>query len=125
MKAKYLAMAAAVALLAACTSPTEDARSPEAGTAGTLHNGALNMPPVGPVDSTASIGTQGVYGTDQPPSNGPVVTNGYGGSTVVAPGGTVVAPGGTIYYDAYGRAYALDAYGRPYYVTAPGIIVRP
>ena len=118
MGAKYLAMAAAVALLAACTTTYDDARSPEAGTAGTLHNGVLNSAPIGPVDSTASIGTQGVYGTDQPPPNGPVATNGYGGSTVVA-------PGGTIYYDAYGRAYALDAYGRPYYVTAPGIIVRP
>jgi hypothetical protein len=120
MPGKYLAMVGAVALLAACTSSAHDARSPEAGTAGAMRNGALNLPPVGPVDSTASVGTKGVYGTDAPPPSGPV-TSGYGSSTPPA----VVAPGGTIYYDAYGRAYAIDAYGRPYYVTAPGVYVRP
>jgi hypothetical protein len=121
MTAKYLAMAGAVALLAACSSTYDDARSPEAGTAGTLRNGALNLDPVGPVDSSASVGTKGVYGTDVPPPNGPV-TSGYGSSmppTVAPP------PTGAIYYDAYGRAYAIDAYGRPYYITAPGVIVRP
>jgi len=114
----YLAVASAALLLAACTSTYDDSRSPEAGTAGTLRNGALNLPPVGPVDSSAAVGTQGVYGTDAPPPSGPAVTSGSGGSTVVA-------PGGRIYYDAYGRAYALDAYGRPYYVAAPNVIVRP
>lgn len=118
MNSSYPWVAGAAMLLAACSSTYDDPRSPEAGTAGTLRNGALNFPPVGPVDSTASIGTQGVYGTDVPPQSGPAVTSGSGGSTVLA-------PGGTIYYDAYGRAYALDAYGRPYYVTAPGVIVRP
>lgn len=117
MKPVGLAVVGAAALLAACASPYEDARSPEAGTAGTLHNGVLNSSPVGPVDSTASIGTQGVYGTDVPPPGRPAVTAGSGGSTVVA-------PPGAIYYDAYGRAYALDAYGRPYYVTAPGVVPR-
>jgi hypothetical protein len=118
MKPKNIAIVGAAVLLAACSSTYDDARSPEAGTAGAPRNGALNLPPVGPVDSTASVGTQGVYGTDAPPPSGPAVTSGSGGSTVIA-------PGGTIYYDAYGRAYALDAYGRPYYVTAPGVIVRP
>jgi hypothetical protein len=118
MRATFLAVAGAAALLAACASSGEDARSPEAGTAGTLHNGALNLAPVGPVDSTASVGTQGVYGTDAPPSEGAAVTSGSGGST--AP-----ARRGAVYYDAYGRAYMLDPYGRPYYVTAPGAAARP
>ena len=118
MRPTCLAAAGAAVLVAACTTSYDDARSPEAGSAGTLHNGALNLAPVGPVDSTASIGTQGVYGTDVPPPNGSAVTSGCGGSTVVAPHGAV-------YYDAYGRAYMLDPYGRPYYVTAPGVVARP
>jgi hypothetical protein len=119
MTGKYLAMAGAVALLAACASSYDDARSPEVGTAGTLRNSALNLPPVGPVDSTSSVGTKGVYGTDVPPPSGPA-TVGSGSSMPPA-----AVPGTAIYYDAYGRAYAIDAYGRPYYVTAPGVLVRP
>jgi hypothetical protein len=118
MRATFLAVAGATVLLAACASNGDDARSPETGTAGTLHNGALNLSPVGPVDSTASVGTQGVYGTDAPPPKEPAVTSGSGGSTAAAPRGAV-------YYDTYGRAYMLDPYGRPYYVTAPGVGARP
>jgi hypothetical protein len=110
MTRSLLTVSAAAALLAGCASGYDDARSPEAGTAGVYRNEALNPPPVGPVDHTSSVGTQGVHGTDVPPPSG-TVKDAYGRPVVAAP----AAP---MYYDAYGRPFYYDAYGRP-------VLVRP
>jgi hypothetical protein len=115
MTSKFALVAATAALLAGCAYGYDDARSPEAGTAGTLHQPyALNPAPVGPVDNTAAVGTKGVFGTDVP-STTPVYRDAYGNPVVVTP--APVYSGGTVYYDAYGRPIAAS--------PPAAVIVRP